>query len=570
MSTVTIKGKCDICNKKDGFRGHNLQQCRRCGVVAHETCTGLVSTKTKNPNWECYACQATEGGTKARPTECVLCSVKDGLHVMHPLYDTDGKTGKHVMLPEDKHGPSRPAWVHTLCAMFIASNAFTKGCVYGCDIDGNYECDTDDESSKDEQDDTVDVDKDASKQSQNDSPELMSTHHFVIAHIDNDGKETPWTKRITASRTLKCIFCRQSDKTDSLRIPVQCCWNSEDELEEFKKRHRPGEEKEKYCCVAMHVGCARWKLDDFGNPPPRNRVYFYPGLEVEKEHDNFMEPICNSFCTRHASLIHDRKPAKKPNIDPLQTLPQTSVSDPTISQKDPPRQPQPTKPSAAKQELRRKEMELQAQNQIREKRRQEQQQQRHLKLTKRMTDDLEKLLLSLMEQGVQKSEIVAARKQRKTFWAKESKLGSRNNTSFHSLWKTVEKNVQNTDSFNKLYELWLKKIEGAGETSSSTDNDETKESESTWRHLWYPSYNGERFKFDKWETFEYIDSLSDFGDKKTNVDGNDKTGNDNDGTITDDANNETDNDDDVSKTDDNASDKRTKNDDNDDDVGDKD
>lgn len=46
---------------------------------------------------------------------------------------------------QDKHGPSQPAWVQTLCAIFTAPNSFTKGC----------KCDTDDESSQDEQDDIV-------------------------------------------------------------------------------------------------------------------------------------------------------------------------------------------------------------------------------------------------------------------------------------------------------------------------------------------------------------------------------------------------------------------------------
>lgn len=30
---TTIKGKCDLCAKPDGYGGHNLQQCKKCGLL---------------------------------------------------------------------------------------------------------------------------------------------------------------------------------------------------------------------------------------------------------------------------------------------------------------------------------------------------------------------------------------------------------------------------------------------------------------------------------------------------------------------------------------------------------
>lgn len=154
------------------------------------------------------------------------------------------------------------------------------------------------------------------------------------------------------------------------------------------------------------------------------------------------------------------------------------------------------KPSVAAQELKRKEIEFQAQNEIRERRRKELQQQRQLKLTKTMTDDLQKTLLPLLQQGAAKSDVISTQKQRKLFWAKESKLGAQNDT-FRRLWAAVGKNVQNS----KFFRNWLNDIEGL---SSDSDNDT-----SPWAHLWYPNYNGKRFAFDEWDTFKYIDSLSD-------------------------------------------------------------
>lgn len=62
-----------------------------------------------------------------RPSECVLCSVKTGVHAMHPLYDQSGTSGRQLVLPASGVGfmrkERRLAWVHTLCAMVSTSSS---------------------------------------------------------------------------------------------------------------------------------------------------------------------------------------------------------------------------------------------------------------------------------------------------------------------------------------------------------------------------------------------------------------------------------------------------------------
>ena len=62
------------------------------------------------------ALQRTTMIQKERPTECALCSVKTGLHAMHPLYDFHGPEGRQLVLPASGVGfrrkEKRLAWVH--------------------------------------------------------------------------------------------------------------------------------------------------------------------------------------------------------------------------------------------------------------------------------------------------------------------------------------------------------------------------------------------------------------------------------------------------------------------------
>jgi hypothetical protein len=101
--------------------------------------------------FECFACQSVGKTVKVRerdnftrkllevtqhkrPTECSLCSVSDGIHAMHPLYDTHGLKGRQIYLPQGEGKERRLAWVHTLCGLLAGKHIG----VYGCADDGFY------------------------------------------------------------------------------------------------------------------------------------------------------------------------------------------------------------------------------------------------------------------------------------------------------------------------------------------------------------------------------------------------------------------------------------------------
>jgi len=287
---------CDICERWDGYRGHNMQRCKTCRVAVHESCYGRAKTVRKFQNWECMACQSTSWEEscreRKRPTECVLCSISKGVHAMHPVYDTDGHNGKPLWLRQTKTKPKRRAWVHTLCAFFVGSNSLTGGTIYQCDKNGNYE------SSSEEEDDGSSLSINGSQ----DGFDIGATHHFVFS----TGKE--WATVIKESRDLKCYICGKVDsKQQTLGIPVQCGAGDSVELDQFKQFH----EGEAPCVQAMHVGCARWS--EFGKSVVReNRLFYYPGDEDEPE------PVQACFCDKHAEQIHQgrakTKRSKQPSI----------------------------------------------------------------------------------------------------------------------------------------------------------------------------------------------------------------------------------------------------------------
>jgi len=47
---IRIKGKCDVCDKVDGFWGHNMQKCRNCGLLVHGKlmCISLLQKRNLN------------------------------------------------------------------------------------------------------------------------------------------------------------------------------------------------------------------------------------------------------------------------------------------------------------------------------------------------------------------------------------------------------------------------------------------------------------------------------------------------------------------------------------------
>jgi hypothetical protein len=270
-----MKGRCDVCRKRDGHQGHNLQQCKECGMKVHELCYGLIGTDTKNPDFVCYACKAV--GTRIevnvpsrvgpiskknkrefmtqekRPTECVLCSFDDGsYHAMHPIMDTDGADGRQLVLPKSKHGEKRLAWCHTLCATFICTNKLTAGCVYGLNEDNEFQ-EGDDAEDEQEEDDTGgssdedDMQSDGNNKHEDrpgktdensgSATEAESNNEDEDINLSNmcayaiAGKNYPdYTKVINQNRTnYKCFICGEND-AKSLRIPVQCIVDEEHDV----------------------------------------------------------------------------------------------------------------------------------------------------------------------------------------------------------------------------------------------------------------------------------------------------------------------------------------------------
>mmetsp|Transcript_19692 Transcript_19692/g.22668 ORF Transcript_19692/g.22668 Transcript_19692/m.22668 type:complete len:597 (+) Transcript_19692:248-2038(+) len=345
-----IKGRCDICTKKDGFRSHNMQKCRTCGVCVHEACYGLIATKTKNRSWQCMACESlswkpshkTHGLRQLkRPTKCELCHVNFGIHAMHPLYDKHGPKGRQVRIIEK--GEKKMGWVHTLCALYIGSHHMTAGCVYLCDENGNYgdDDDTSEESFNDDDDEdyassavsvskgstntkakssegkgkkmTEEDGKGCSKEAED--SDLLAGHNFVIAY------ESPWDRCIDECRTLKCIYCGINDQK-ARAIPVQCVCGDDLEIAEFRTRHKESSE----CYLAMHVGCARWMGNTRGAEPEHQRVYFYPGPpgnvsnEADEEDDPFSSPVSLCYCPAHAADIIINQPKKLKDLLAMKKL----------------------------------------------------------------------------------------------------------------------------------------------------------------------------------------------------------------------------------------------------------
>eukprot|EP00581_Thalassiosira_minuscula_P008831 CAMPEP_0183705912 /NCGR_PEP_ID=MMETSP0737-20130205/2877_1 /TAXON_ID=385413 /ORGANISM="Thalassiosira miniscula, Strain CCMP1093" /LENGTH=875 /DNA_ID=CAMNT_0025933179 /DNA_START=62 /DNA_END=2689 /DNA_ORIENTATION=- len=366
-----IKGKCDICDKQDGFWDHNLQKCKECGVLVHELCYGMIETDTKDPNFVCHACKAIGtkvevnvpskiGGTgskmgkkrdlvlqKERPTHCLLCSYDVGVHAMHPLLDTSGPEGRQLVIERSVKKNGRTvkrkelAWAHTLCAAVICSNPSTASCVYGCDKDGNWFGDDEEEISSNEEEHSDEdgggekkgkddkakklagdgAEEDESSSSNEDEICTTSTCYYVIA------TEEGYADVIKEHRNLKCFVCGKVDK--KYRIPVQCIAGEDGEYKRFKERHSRGT----VCFMAMHVGCARWgepgKEEDHQKlieGKKRRMCFFTPGRYVGEDDEGSMDSFAEErtktvgqcFCTKHAEDIILKDPKrknKKPNAE---------------------------------------------------------------------------------------------------------------------------------------------------------------------------------------------------------------------------------------------------------------
>uniref|UniRef100_A0A6V2D2G5 Zinc finger PHD-type domain-containing protein n=1 Tax=Ditylum brightwellii TaxID=49249 RepID=A0A6V2D2G5_9STRA len=214
LPSKKIKGRCDICEKKDGYKGFNLQKCSTCGVCVHESCYGLIATSKKLKKWQCLACAAVgteivisrKGETRRamvqekRPAECALCSVDTGIHAMHPLYDDEGENGRHMVLPADKKREldKRLAWVHSLCAFFLGTNTNSSGIVYGCDKDGYFE--SDEQEEDDENDNSDDGEEHGEKDASDDEAELEDDVISLVSSTSEESSDSTRRKAIAKKR----------------------------------------------------------------------------------------------------------------------------------------------------------------------------------------------------------------------------------------------------------------------------------------------------------------------------------------------------------------------------------
>lgn len=349
--TTSIPGRCDICNQRDGFNGHNLQQCLECGVLVHETCNGMPSTPScgKLDNWTCLACQSVgqtfrgrqqlghqsdgcwddcEVKQEERPKVCALCAIKSGNHAMHPLYDMPGSLGRQVV---NKSG--KLVWVHTLCGMY--HGVHTK-MVYGCDKDGNSDDSNIEEDAKKgdgerlesiigskviewefaspppvlEEEEQPSEDSKKSSTEEDAAVEVAATAWFVIG-----GKETgewaEWAKEtrnnIMIARKEVCIYCEKT--VNGLRIPVTCSAGSKDEPGELSGRRKNAHAR---CTTAMHVGCARWGRKKNNTKYKARRLFYTPGKEAGSfvdENDTKAKRIAETavacYCSKHATEIKE-------------------------------------------------------------------------------------------------------------------------------------------------------------------------------------------------------------------------------------------------------------------------
>ncbi|KAL7569444.1 hypothetical protein ACA910_009628 [Epithemia clementina (nom. ined.)] len=308
-----------------------------------------------------------------RPTECCLCHVDHGMevpHAMHPIFDDYGKQARQIRLPAGPKPflsgggattsavaaasqqpppqrrpsktflPERPAWAHTLCAMFLTSPK-AGSFLFGCCKDGSYgdEANNDDTDEEDEDDDDDDDDdkpektreekdkqrlvwdtesinsvfeedhdknKNDDDDDDDDKDEDDTLHHFAIFNEKWYGSDHAIIKKVKErQRDLKCILCgcgggggagsvaAVSPSLLLYRIPLQCHANDDDEWERGQGTHV--DLAGNTCYQAMHVGCAFYGPG--GQDPQGRRVHFFPGNDDG-------DPVMALYCNVHAKDLY--------------------------------------------------------------------------------------------------------------------------------------------------------------------------------------------------------------------------------------------------------------------------
>ncbi len=234
---------------------------------------------------------------KERPVECALCSVKDGVHAMYPLFDYHGTGGRQIC-SKSKSGERKLVWAHALCALYLASHGY----LYACYKDGDYIG-----MEKDNDENNTD--------SRPPNPELVLTEEFArmygtsaMPHFRyymtprngelDPSKLDPYTKAVLAQQNqVKCIVCGlPDDSKKSMRIPLQCVANDDEEFKEFKVGRLARSNDVTPCTQALHIGCARW-----GNPSSKVRQCFY----FHGDAGEFLNVLC-LYCKKHSEDVNEK------------------------------------------------------------------------------------------------------------------------------------------------------------------------------------------------------------------------------------------------------------------------
>ncbi len=174
---------------------------------------------------QCIDLKSARGNTMTlpithRPQKCALCSISDGNHAMHPLYDKHGKKGQPIPTTNSKTRGTEIRMVHTLCAHVINKNEYSRNLVYGCDVEGSY-------TFSKSRDEDYKAPLDMSYQDDSGDSLMALVNHFVIVYDDKSLPQKDYVhckKQLTYKQEFQklcCTVCKKENK--SRQIPIQVC-----------------------------------------------------------------------------------------------------------------------------------------------------------------------------------------------------------------------------------------------------------------------------------------------------------------------------------------------------------